>query len=221
MKSAGKRKISNVLQTITILPLLLFGLIILGVGTHWFTKSMYFEVEIELSNVSANLVTMYDLLYPGHYRLENETSLQLYKGDHDLTGDYALIDRIKEDTGMEITLFYQDTRILTTITDKNGMRIIGTAAPSEAAKEVLANGNPKFYKKTRINGSNYFSYYIPLRNQDNAVVGMLFVGKDKTVKVTMTFGIVQGDAEDAGKNLRIADEKLYEGKAGGRNRIVA
>lgn len=177
MKSTGKGKISYVLQTISILPLLLFGLIILGVGTHWFTRSMYSEVEIELSNVSANLVTMFDVLYPGNYRLEDETALQMYKGNHDLTTDYDLIDRIKKDTGMEITLFYQDTRILTTIMDRNGRRIIGSAAPSEVIEEVLETGSPKFYKKTLIYGSNYFSYYIPLRNQDNAVVGMLFVGK--------------------------------------------
>ena len=177
MKSTGKGKISYVLQAITILPLLLFGLIIMGVGTHWFTKSMYSEVEIELNNVSSNIVTMFDMLYPGNYQLVAEPDLRLYKGEHDLTTDYYLIDRIKEDTGMEITLFYQDIRILTTISDGEGLRIIGSAAPSEVVEEVLGNGNPKFYKKTLIFGSGYFSYYIPLRNQDNAVVGMLFVGK--------------------------------------------
>ena len=177
MKSTGKGKISYVLQAITILPLLLFGLIILGVGTHWFTKYMYSEVEIELNNVSSNIVTMFDALYPGDYTLTGESNLRLYKGEHDLTGGYDLIDRIKDDTGMEITLFYQDTRILTTIWDKEGRRIIGSAAPSEVIEEVFENGNAKFYKKTLIYGSSYFSYYIPLRNQDNTVVGMLFVGK--------------------------------------------
>lgn len=177
MKSTGKGKISYVLQTITTLPLLLFGLIILGVGSHWFTKSMYSEVEIELSNVSGNIATMFDAIYPGDYVFEGGATLRLYKGDHDLTTDYALIDHIKEDTGMEITLFYQDSRVITTIMDDNGKRIIGSAAPSEVVKEVLESGTPKFYKKTLIYGSNYFSYYVPLRNRDNTVVGMLFVGK--------------------------------------------
>ena len=177
MKSTGKGKISYVLQTITTLPLLLFGLIILGVGTHRFTKSMYSEVEIELSNVSGNIVTMFDALYPGNYMLKDEGTTRLYKGGHDLTADYVLIDRIKGDTGMEITLFYQDTRALTTIMDSDGGRIIGSAASAEVIEEVLKNGNPKFYKKTLIHGSNYFSYYVPLRNRDNVVVGMLFVGK--------------------------------------------
>ncbi len=177
MRSTGKGKLSYVLQTITSLPLLLFGLIILGVGTHRFTMSMYSEVEIELSNVSGNIVTMFDALYPGDYELQEGNTFHFQKGGHDLTADYALIDRIKADTGMEITFFYQDTRALTTITSSDGGRIIGSAAPSEIAEEVLKNGNPKFYKKTLIYGLSYFSYYVPLRNQDGTVAGMLFVGK--------------------------------------------
>lgn len=177
MKSTNKRKISYALQTITTLPLLLFGLIILGVGSHWFAKSMYSEVEIELSNVSANIVTLFDALYPGDYTLADDADFGLHKGENDLTADYTLIDRIKEDTGMEITFFYQDTRVLTTIMRSDGNRFIGSVASPEVIEEVLRNGNPKFFKKTLIYESNYFSYYVPLRNCDNTIVGMLFVGK--------------------------------------------
>lgn len=177
MKSTNKRKISYALQTITTLPLLLFGLIILGVGSHWFAKSMYSEVEIELSNVSANIVTLFDALYPGDYTLADDADFGLHKGENDLTADYTLIDRIKEDTGMEITFFYQDTRVLTTIMRSDGNRFIGSVASLEVIEEVLRNGNPKFFKKTLIYESNYFSYYVPLRNCDNTIVGMLFVGK--------------------------------------------
>lgn len=177
MKTTGKGKISFVLQAITLLPLLIFALVILVVGTHWFTKSMYAEVETELSNVSSNLVTTIDALHPGDYRLVGQGVVQLYKGDHNLTTQYDLIDRIRENTGMEITLFYGDIRILTTLRDKDDLRLIGSAAPDEVRRDVLDAGEPKFYQKTLIYGANYFSYYIPLRNQDDSVVGMLFVGK--------------------------------------------
>ena len=41
------------------------------------------------------------------------------------------------------------------------------------------------------------------------------------IKVTMTFGIAAGSAEDdMDRLLRIADERLYNGKNGGRNQIV-
>ena len=44
--------------------------------------------------------------------------------------------------------------------------------------------------------------------------------KDEIVRITMTFGICQGSTDDMDDVIRMADSKLYEGKAGGRNQIV-
>lgn len=177
MKKNGKGKVSYTLLAMNIIPLLFFGIVILLLGTHWFTLAMYREVETELSNASSNLITMFDMLYPGDYRLEGDTAYRFCKGETDLTGSYTLIDQVKENTGLEITLFYQDTRILTTITGETGERIIGSAAPASITEEVLLTGEPQFYSQTLIYGGSYFSYYAPLRNEDGTVAGMLFVGK--------------------------------------------
>ena len=41
------------------------------------------------------------------------------------------------------------------------------------------------------------------------------------IQVTMTFGLTPGGAEDdMDQLLRVADERLYKGKTGGRNQIV-
>ena len=55
MKTTGKRKIAYVLQSTSILPLLLLGIIILLLGTQIFKKAMYHEVEADLGNVCRNL----------------------------------------------------------------------------------------------------------------------------------------------------------------------
>lgn len=177
MTSARKGKISYTLLALNILPLLFFGLLILLLGTHCFTQAMYDEVETELSNVTSNLITMFDAMYPGDYRLVGDTSYQLYKGDQNLTHDYTLIDRIKQDTELEVSLFYQDTRVLTTITEKSGSRIIGSGAPSIVLEDVFSSGECHFYNKTIIYGGSYFSYYAPLFNRDGTVVGMFAVCK--------------------------------------------
>ena len=45
--------------------------------------------------------------------------------------------------------------------------------------------------------------------------------KGITVKVTMTFGIVEGNTkEDLHTQIKKADDKLYEGKISGRNKII-
>lgn len=173
----SKGKILYILLTINIIPLFCLGILILLLGNHWVTRSMYAEVESGLANISRNLATTLDALYPGDYRLEGEDSYQLYKGETNLTADYALIDQIKENTGMEVTLFYEDTRILTTIRDSAGRRIVGSGATERVINDVLKTGEPHFYTKAIIYHATYFCYYAPLINSDGTTVGMLFVGK--------------------------------------------
>lgn len=177
MPAKYKGKIPIILQALSIIPLLFLGIILMLLASHQFTSAMYEQVEEELQNVAQNVNTLFELVYPGDYKLTGENAYELYKGEHHITSDYSLIDRVKEDTGLDITLFYQDTRILTTIYSSSDTRIIGSGAPSVVINDVLNKGEAHFYTKTIINGSDYFSYYMPLYNSDGSIVGMLFVGK--------------------------------------------
>ena len=78
MAIGRKGKIAYALQAINIIPLLFFAIVILLLGNRIFTKAMYGEVETELSNISSNLVTMFDALYPGDYRLVGDGTYHLY-----------------------------------------------------------------------------------------------------------------------------------------------
>lgn len=177
MYPVSKGKISYALQAITILPLFFLGIAVLVLSSEWFTRTMYDEVAVELDNVAHNVVTLFEVAYEGDYHLKGDLALRLYKGEQDITGDYSLIDRVKADTGLDVTVFYQDTRILTTITNSEGERIIGTGAPDAVKKEVLVDGKPHFYNSARINTTDYFAYYLPLYNADGSIVGMVFAGK--------------------------------------------
>ena len=176
MANHGKGKISYILQAINTIPLIFFGVLILAIGTNWFTKAIYAEVEEELRNMAEGISITLDLLYPGDYRLTEDTPRRLYKGSHDLTFDYTLIDPLKEKTGLDITLFYQDTRILTTYSN-NGQRIIGTGAPPQIVEDVLQAKEACFYNNMLVYGTSYFAYYAPLYNGDGSAAGMIFVGK--------------------------------------------
>ena len=174
-KSGGK--ISYTLQAIGLIPLLTLGIVMLFFTSQWFTRIMYQEVEGELRNATQVACTLLDSVYPGDYHLEGTVAYLLYKGDANITGSYDLLDQFKEDTGLDITLFYADTRILTTLYNNDGERITGSGAPDVVIRDVLNTGESHFYTHTLINGKAYFSYYTPIRNQDGSVVGMLFVGK--------------------------------------------
>lgn len=176
MQKKNRGKIASVLQAITVIPLLFFGLIIMLLAYHQFNNTMHKEVEVFLEDISHNVETIIDVAYPGDYRLVGDNSYYLYKGEFNITDDYTLIDQVKADTGFEISLFYQDTRILTTIYNRSGNRLIGSAAPDIVIEEVLHTGEAHFYPNVVINGEKYFSYYAPLHNSDGSITGMLFVG---------------------------------------------
>lgn len=181
MSSARKnRHLYRSLQYISVIPLLVLALIITIFSYYAVKQAMHAEVHTELRNTAENVMMMYDLLYPGDYYLGDKASGAFYKGTQNLTDSYSIIDRLKTDTRTDITIFYQDTRILTTICDAGGRRIIGTGANALVVQDVLFSGQPHFYTNTEINGQQYFAYYTPLRNSDNSIVGMIYAGKPCT-----------------------------------------
>lgn len=159
------------------IPLLVYGIVVIIFSSATFRKSMQQQVYEELKNVASLVDTLLDTAYPGDYALMGDKALSLYKGGVNITSDYSLIDGIHERTGMDVTLFYQDTRILTTIKNWEGERIIGTQAPDQVLLDVLTEGKSCFYDNVIIRGTTYFGYYAPLRNDDGQITGILFVGK--------------------------------------------
>lgn len=177
-KEQGKKRgrISFTIHTINIIPLVIFGAVIMLLGTHWFTRTMESEIKGELEMAADNALMMLDIAYPGDYHLEGDRALSLYKGPVDITVSYDIFDTIKNNTGLELTLFYDDTRVLTTIVTDD-KRIIGTGAPDEVYRSVYTGGESMFYSKAYINNHSYFSYYMPVKNSDGTIVGMMAVGK--------------------------------------------
>lgn len=165
------------LQAISMVPLLLYGIGVIIFSSATFQRSMHQQVSAELQNVASLVDTLLNTAYPGDYTLTGDATASLYKGDVNLTKDYHLIDSIGERTHMDVTLFYEDTRILTTIRNWDGERIIGTQAPEQVVTDVLEQGNSRFYDNVIVRGIPYFAYYAPLYNSDGQIIGILFVGK--------------------------------------------
>lgn len=172
-----KGQLYRSLQAISVIPLLILGILITAFSYTTVASSMHKEVQEELKNIARSVVLTYDLLYPGDYHLEGTEVFTLYKGSQPLSNDFSIIDAIKADSNAEITLFYQDTRILTTIEDEKENRIIGTGVNIRIVNDVLKTGTPHFYTNTTINEIQYFAYYMPLTNTDGTIIGMVYAGK--------------------------------------------
>lgn len=193
-----KGKLAMVLQAIIIIPLILFSILITILASSLISEAMKAEVRESLENTANNVELLFNTAFPGDFYLKGERDLHLFKGDEEITREYALIDAVKESCGMDVTVFYRDTRILTTIYNSSKERIVGTGAPGRIIEDVLKGGETHFYPETYISGVKYFSYYKPLKNSDGSIVGILFVGKpservNQTIQksvLPMTFAVI-------------------------------
>ncbi|MBO4456326.1 MAG: cache domain-containing protein [Butyrivibrio sp.] len=104
----------------------------------------------------------------------------LQKGGESITDELGgIIDSIHAQSGVDYTIFYGDTRILTTIfKEGTNERLVGTKA-SDAVISAVLNGKGEFSSSTLvIEGMPYYGYYIPLFNSDGSVAGMAFSGRE-------------------------------------------
>ena len=61
----------------------------------------------------------------------------LYKGEFDVTNATEIADHVKSATDMDITVFYGDTRYMSSVVNEQGERIIGTTAQEVVIDKVL------------------------------------------------------------------------------------
>ncbi len=164
------------LYLLTFTPLLCTILILSLISVKAVKNGMQNEVMNGLSDMAHGVQAAYNLVDPGDYSTKDN---QLYKGVSNLSDNIDMLDNFTKSSDTEVTVFYQDTRYLTTLTDsKSGDRLVGTTASKEVCDRVLTGH--KSYQSTNVSieGNPYFGYYIPLTNPStNEVVGMVFAGK--------------------------------------------
>lgn len=104
----------------------------------------------------------------------------LVKGGDSISEELGgILDEIHAETGVDYTIFFGDTRILTTILKKGtNDRLIGTKA-SEAVIQAVLNGKKEYSSDSLvIEGMPYYGYYVPLFNSDGSVAAMAFSGRE-------------------------------------------
>lgn len=161
--------------TIITVPIVVLGIILVLVGQQSVAEGMAVEIQKSLAGTTRTLVDTHSLAYPGEIRMENG---HLYMGETDMTGNYTLIDRIKENTGSDVSIFWGDTRVLTTVCDENGNRIVDSRLEDEQIIEAVYAGNEYYSDHVMIRGEEYFGYYAPFYNDDE-ICGIVFAGMTK------------------------------------------
>ena len=181
-RKKGRGGIARAFLSMTILPMIVLGLVIIVSDYYFFTSSIQSEVKNGLRSVAQTVLVEYGQRYEGDYNLlvndENPQENYLKKGDAVISEDFSFLDGIKEETGIDITIFFWDVRMLTTIKDAEGSRLIGTTVHQLVRRDVLESGGQEcFFEKVRIGDRDYFTEYLPIYSSKGTLIGMIGAAK--------------------------------------------
>jgi len=102
----------------------------------------------------------------------------------DLTpASHAFVEEVKKMFDVECTLFQGDMRATTTLM-KDGQRVIGTKMDNPKVLETVLSKGQRYLDINRILGKDYNTAYWPLKDASGKVIGMLFIGKDRSIVIT-------------------------------------
>lgn len=114
--------------------------------------------------------------------------------------DNIFVDGIKDVTGLDVTVFGDDTRVATTFVAPDGKsRFLGTKESNVNILETVLDNEEVYIGPARVLNQPYYTAYSPLKTKDGEVIGMLFVGRtqaslfeaaDRSVSLTFIGTIV-------------------------------
>ena len=177
---------------IAIGPVLMLGVISIFFISTQVRKAVISEIEEALKGTAAATLAAYDQ-NAGDYI--QSTNGDIWKGSYNISKSESLVDKIKSNSGMDVTFFYGDERIMTSAKDANGDRVLGSRAGDKIVEKVLKGGEEYFSSAVSIEGELNYGYFMPVHqnNSDNQIIGMIFVGtnlKEKEAVVKLILGSI-------------------------------
>ena len=190
MARKKRKSLIFTIMRMSVIPIAILGVVMTFYSQNSVHEGMVFEIEKSLSGIAHNLISIYNVLDAGDFSQKDD---RVYKGETEITSDYRVLDDIKNDTGADVTVFVGDERCLTTLVDKKGNRLVGSHLDKEVASQVIEDGEEYFSQNVDVMGVRYFGYYVPIRNDENEVVGVSFAGESaESVNTSMRF-MTQGN----------------------------
>ena len=132
-------------------------------------------VKREISGIARSLRQTY-LATEGNEKFVMKGD-NLYKGNTMLSGNYKLVDQLKNEQEVEVSLFFGDVREVKTLKDESGKREINTKMSSEVY-DTLKKGEEYFATNVDVLGTDYYGYYVPLYQPGTKeFAGSVFCGR--------------------------------------------
>lgn len=174
MKIFRNLKLQYKMLILAIIPVLVMGIVAILISNTVVKNKLLDDAKQKLKATSNAVLAAYDQ-NAGDYFV-NATG-DVWKGAYNVSLSTPFIDDIAAKTGIEVTFFYNDTRLVTSLKDADGKRILGSKAGDFLVENVLQEGNEVFTNRVLVDGTFYFGYYVPVhQNNSDEIIGMVFAG---------------------------------------------
>ena len=172
-----KNSLKSQMLKMTLVPLTLMTIVIAAVSATILQTAITKQIESELIHDADLLESVFDEFYEGEFHIEEDEdgNLELYKGEQKLNGKDTLMAKMSEKLKIDVSIFYKDTRILTTLVDEKGNSAVGTKAAAVVNNDVIKEGTSAFYDNVLVYNTKSFAYYKPIIMEGEDTVGMIAV----------------------------------------------
>lgn len=176
-KKNGSSRLRIKIMLVALFPMILMAVIVGIIAARNMREGMQQEMMYALETEAHSLEQLYNAVNDDAYSVSGD---KLMKGSFNVTDETDFLDSLVEGTAMQVTLFYGDTRMATTLKDQSGKRLTGTKADESVARAVTQDGRTVEDYNITIDGEKYYACYAPLKDSGDKVVGMTFAGKPVT-----------------------------------------
>lgn len=154
------------------LPLVVFVIISLAMSITQFRSAIYEEKEGNLRSTALAALTFYTGRGYGDYSRRPDGNI--WRGmNFNLSEETGIVDDLKEETGSDITVYFEQEVVMTSIMDHD-VRAMNLKMDPRILEHVIKNGDQIWFKDIDINGEHSMAYAIPIQQEsDGSVVGAL------------------------------------------------
>lgn len=145
-------KLRTKIMMLSLLPVFILGIGIFILAADRIANGIYDETYVGMQATALAVRDIFEVGNKGSYHMDEEGNL--WKGESlNITQSAEIVDHIKDNTGMDVTIFWDDTRILTSIKNEAGKRQTQTKASSAVTRKVLIDGENYFSRNAEILGN--------------------------------------------------------------------
>ena len=129
-----------------------------------------------------NATEFYIKKYYGNLELKNNSLIGDKIGD--ISNKSEMVDKLFDELGNIATIFVVDgddyKRIVTNIINERGERAVGTSLGKDSSAYPYIRRGEVYLGPAKILNKNYYTIYKPIKNQENRIIGVVFLGVERT-----------------------------------------